>query len=97
LTRKRAVTTNGGSKRQSPRKPPPDDAPKPKKPDMTNRQRQTLLRARRAEDGLVQCNLWVPEGAIPELRRAAELIRENPALAVARLVDTRTGKLRGLK
>lgn len=64
---------------------------------MTNAQRQARLKAKRAELGLVQCNLWVPVSAVPELQRAAALLRDNPALAIARLVDTRTGKLRGLK
>jgi hypothetical protein len=64
---------------------------------MTSTQRAARLKERRAEAGLVQCNLWVPAGALAELKRAAELSRENPNLAVARLVDTRTGRLRGLK
>lgn len=64
---------------------------------MSPAQRQAALKARRIEAGLVQCNLWVPAGCVAELQRAAELMRSNPALLVARLVDTRTGKLRGLK
>jgi hypothetical protein len=64
---------------------------------MTATERQAIFRKRQAAAGLVQCNLWVPEGAVAELQRAAELLRENPALRVARLVNTRTGKLSGLK
>jgi hypothetical protein len=64
---------------------------------MTNAQRQTALRQRRSELGLVQVNLWVPAGAAADLHRAAELLRDDPDLTVARLASRRTGKLRGLK
>jgi hypothetical protein len=64
---------------------------------MTNTERQAKHRAARDAAGLVQCNVWLPAGAVAEFKVAAELIRDNPHLAVARLVDTRTGKLRGLK
>lgn len=83
---KRAVTSNRGRKRKV-------KAPAP----MTSAERQAALKARRAELGLVQCNMWVPASAVPELQRAAELMRENTDLTVARLVNRRTGKLRGLK
>ena len=49
------------------------------------------------EAGLVQCNVWVPQGAVPELQRAAELLRQHPHLTVARLADRVTGRLVGLK
>jgi hypothetical protein len=64
---------------------------------MTNTERQSALRARRIEAGMVQVNMWLPAQAVADIQRAAELIRANPDLSVARLVDTRTGKLRGLK
>ena len=64
---------------------------------MTATERQRLLKARRIEAGMVQLNMWVPASAVADFQRAAELIRDDPALAVARLVDTRTGKLKGLK
>lgn len=64
---------------------------------MSNAERQAALKARRAKQGLVQLNLWVPASAVSELKRAAEMICADPNLAVARLVDTRTGKLKGLK
>jgi hypothetical protein len=64
---------------------------------MTNAERQARLKAKRADAGLVQINLWVPAGAADELMRAAELMRANPDLRVARLVNRATGKLTGLK
>lgn len=59
--------------------------------------RQARARAKRELTGLVQVNVWVPAAAAPELTLAAELMRANPALRVARLVDTATGKLVGLR
>lgn len=64
---------------------------------MTNSQRQAALRERRKAEGLVQVNVWLPAEAAAELAIAAELIRQNPNLRVARLVDVTTGKLAGLK
>lgn len=64
---------------------------------MTNAQRQQSLRNRRIEAGLVQVNVWVPVGAVADIQRAAELLRAEPELTVARLMDKRTGKLRGLR
>lgn len=65
--------------------------------DMTTANRSRKFKAQMADRGLVQCNIWVPASAMAEFKRAAELARDNPDLTVARLVDTRTGKLRGLK
>jgi hypothetical protein len=64
---------------------------------MTSAERARILKAKRAEQGLVQCNVWVPLSAVPTIQAAAELIRSNPQLAVARLVDRSTGRLTGLK
>ncbi len=64
---------------------------------MTNAERQKRHRAKLQETGLVQVNLWVPAGAVADLQRAADLIRANPDLSVARLVNRVTGKLSGLK
>lgn len=64
---------------------------------MTNAERQAALKARRAKAGMVQINLWLPASAVADMQRAAELCRADPELTVARLVNTRTGKLRGLK
>jgi hypothetical protein len=50
-----------------------------------------------AEAGFVTCTLFVPEGAIPDLKQMAETMRRHPGLSVARLVDPRTGKLCGIR
>lgn len=64
---------------------------------MTNAERQRAFKVRMTAQGLVQVNVWVPAGAVADIQRAAELIRANPQLNVARLADTITGKLVGLK
>ena len=64
---------------------------------MTSAQRQTRFRRKLAELGYVQVNVWVPASAAPGFKRAAELASENPDLEIGRMVDTRTGKLRGMK
>lgn len=50
-----------------------------------------------AEQGFVQCNVWVPASAVAEIQRAAELMRERPLLTVGRLVDTSNGRMVGLR
>jgi hypothetical protein len=64
---------------------------------MTNAERQRRFKDKQREAGLIQVNVWVPPSCKAEIERAAELIRANHALTVARLVDTKTGKLVGLK
>lgn len=63
---------------------------------MTSAERARRHKAKLAEAGMVQINLWVPAGAAGDLQRAAELIRANPLLSVARLVNRQTGRLCGL-
>lgn len=62
-----------------------------------NAQRQSAHRARMAERGFVQCNVWVPAHAVADFKRAAELAAVNPDLTIARMVDIRSGKLVGMK
>ena len=65
---------------------------------MTNAERQARFRARRAESDIVQVAVFVHRSGVSELQRMAELSREsNGTLVPARMVDVRTGKLRGLK
>jgi hypothetical protein len=64
---------------------------------MTSAERQRKFKQAQAEKGLVQVNVWVPAGCKADIERAAELIRERRQLTVARLVDTTTGRLVGLK
>lgn len=60
-------------------------------------ERQARARAKREAAGLVQVNLWIPAHAVADFQRAAELIKLDQKLTVARLVDRNTGKLRGMK
>lgn len=64
---------------------------------MTATERRARFRAKMAGAGLIQINVWVPPHAAADIQRAAELIRENPDLTVARLVSGATGKMIGLK
>ena len=64
---------------------------------MTGAQRQTRFRQKMAELGYVQVNVWVPASAAPSFKRASELVSENPDLEIGRMVNVRTGKLRGMK
>ena len=65
--------------------------------DMTSTERQRRFKANMAAAGLVQVNIWVPAGSVADVQRAAELMRAAPHLTVARLGDTRTGRLVGMK
>jgi hypothetical protein len=64
---------------------------------MSNAERQRRFKAKQLEAGLVQANVWIPPQAVADMQRAAELIRGNPELTIARLVHTGTGRLVGLK
>ena len=84
---KAAVTSNGGSSKRTRRKVPPP---------MTATERQRVFKARMAEAGLVQVNLWLPAGIAPDMAQAAEAIRDNRELTI-RLVNRRTGRTVSLK
>lgn len=64
---------------------------------MTSAERARRHKAKLVEAGMVQINLWVPAAAAADIQRAGELIRANPLLSVARLVNTQTGRLVGLR
>lgn len=64
---------------------------------MTSTDRQRRFKANMKAAGCIQVNVWVPAKAAADIQRAAELIRQDPALTVARLVDVTTGRLKGLK
>lgn len=64
---------------------------------MTATERRTRFRHKMADAGLIQINVWVPPHAAADIQRAAEMIRENPDLTIARLVSGATGKLVGLR
>jgi len=59
--------------------------------------RQAKFREAQAAIGLVQCNLWIPAGAVPEFQLAAEIARENRTMTIGRMVDRLTGKLASLR
>lgn len=54
-------------------------------------------RARLLEQGFVPVTVIVPAECAPSLQEAAEVMRHHPHLHVARLVDTKSGKLVGLR
>lgn len=62
----------------------------------TNALRQARLRAAREAAGLVQLVMWVPASAVADFQLAAEAVRADPDLSVARLVSKTSGKLTGL-
>ena len=64
---------------------------------MTSAERQRRFKATMAAKGFVQINVWVPQIAVPDMQRAAELMRNDPTLTVARLMNTKTGRLVGMK
>jgi hypothetical protein len=64
---------------------------------MSNASRQAAFRAAQKEAGFVRIDLWVPPSHVRDFVRAAALIKENRTLIVARLVDSRTGRLESLE
>jgi hypothetical protein len=64
---------------------------------VSNADRQRAFQIARNKAGFVKCAVWIPPAAIAEFQRAAELARHDPKLTIGRMVDTETGKLRGLK
>jgi hypothetical protein len=54
---------------------------------------QDTLRVKRKAAGLVQCLVWAPAERCPELKRAADMMREHPHLVVAMMRDTVSGRL----
>lgn len=72
------------------------------KPRIINTMATSTERARRHKDklretGLVQINIWVPAAAVSSFNDAAEKCRSDFNLAVARVVDSTTGRLAGIK
>ena len=50
-------------------------------------------RQKMIDAGYVQCNVWVPAGAVPELQQAALTMRQRPDATGVRLVSTETGRI----
>jgi hypothetical protein len=59
----------------------------------TNAEHQRAHKARMAEAGFRQLQLWVRPACVPELRRVAELLRATPDLSLERLTNTRSKPL----
>lgn len=62
-----------------------------------NAARQQRFRRKAAENGWVQCNVWVPAAALPDLQLQAEILRNHPHLTVGPLRDPQTGKFVALR
>lgn len=62
---------------------------------MTNAIRQEQWALRMKEQGFAPCTVWVPVGAVAEMRLAAEKMRADPDLTVGPLVSRTTGRLVG--
>ena len=58
--------------------------------------RAAKFKTARISEGLTQMNVWVPADALPELKAAIALLCADRDLRVARLMNVRTGRLRGL-
>ncbi len=67
------------------------------KPRSPNAARQQRFRARVAENGWVQCNVWIPAAALPDVQLQAQILRQFPHLTVGPLRDPLTGKFVALR
>ena len=63
----------------------------------SNAARQRRFRCKAIEQGWVQCNVWIPAAAVPDMQLQAELLREHPHLTVGPLRDAFTGKFVALR
>lgn len=59
----------------------------------TGAKRAAELKARKAAQGLIQVNVWVPVGAGIAIREAAEIMRANASARGLRVVNTDTGRI----
>jgi hypothetical protein len=76
------------------------DAPRFHEPAMSatsNAARQRRFRERATANGWVQCNVWVPAAAVPDLQLHAELLRQHAQLTVWPLRDPHSGRFVALR
>jgi hypothetical protein len=66
-------------------------------PVTSNAARQRRFREKAAQQGWVQCNVWVPAAAVPDLQLQAQILRQCPHLTVGPLRDPFTGKFVALR
>jgi hypothetical protein len=62
-----------------------------------NAARQQRFRSKAIENGWVQCNVWVPPAALPDMKLQAELLRKHQHLTVGPLRDPFTGRFVALR
>jgi hypothetical protein len=63
-----------------------------------NAARQARFRAKQAgQNGFVQCCVWIPEAALPDMQLQAELLRKHPHLTVGSLRDPFSGRFVALR
>jgi hypothetical protein len=58
----------------------------------SNATRQQRFRSKAIENGWVQCNVWIPAAALPDMQLQAELLRKHSHLTIGPLRDPFTGK-----
>jgi hypothetical protein len=51
------------------------------------------FKQRMSDQGLVQCNVWIPQAAVADFQRAAEMIRDDRTLSIGRMVSRVHGRL----
>ena len=66
-------------------------------PRSPNAALQARFRSKALEQGLVQCCVWVPEAALPDMQLQAELLRKHPHLTVGPLRDPCSGRFVALR
>jgi hypothetical protein len=69
----------------------------PRKSRSPNAARQARFRSKAIENGWVQCNVWAPAAAAPDLQLQAELLRRHSHLTVGPLRDPFTGRFVALR
>jgi hypothetical protein len=66
-------------------------------PRSPNAARQARFRSKALDQGWVQCNVWIPEAALPDMQLQAELLRKHPHLTVGPLRDPFSGRFVALR
>jgi len=66
-------------------------------PRSPNAARQARFRSKALDQGWVQCNVWIPEAALPDMQLQAELLRKHPHLTVGPPRDPFSGRFVALR
>lgn len=59
----------------------------------TGASRAAAFKSRQREKGLIQVNVWVPAGAAPAIKEAAEVMCAHSGARGLRVVDVNTGRI----